>query len=274
MRVILILTDGLRPDAVTPGRMPFLHQLADEHVVALSATTVRPSTTVAALATLATGLEPETHGLLEPGLGFLRRLAQLEPLPRALARAGIRTRIVASDLPPIQRRVAPLLAAAAGVATFRCVGTQAREVAAGALDVAAGGGRQMLFVYLNDCDRAGHTHGWMSPEYLEAAVELDAAVGLLAPLAASSLLVILADHGGGGVVPTHHREPHPLNDAIPLVLAGPDVERRRRLTDPVSIVDVPPTMCHWLGVPVPDTFEGRVLTEAFARPAAPVALPA
>jgi predicted AlkP superfamily pyrophosphatase or phosphodiesterase len=29
----------------------------------------------------------------------------------------------------------------------------------------------LVFVYLNDCDQAGHAHGWMSPQYRAAAVE-------------------------------------------------------------------------------------------------------
>lgn len=266
MRAIVILTDGLRPDAVVPSRMPSLDGLAAEYTRAPHATTVRPSTTVAALATLATGLSPESHGLIEPGLGFLSRLAQLKPLARELRRAGVPSRIVANDLPSLDRRLAPVLASAAGVGGFTCGGRRARDVAGAALDLAARGERGLLFVYLNDCDRAGHAHGWMSPAYLDAAVELDTAIGLLSPLAADSLLVILADHGGGGVTPTHHREPHPLNDRIPLVLAGPRVARRHEVNRPVSILDVPPTLCQWLGVPVPESYEGRALAEALTTP--------
>ena len=121
----------------------------------------------------------------------------------------------------------------------------------------------VLFVYLNDCDRAGHAHGWMSAEYLAAAAELDAAVGVLAPLAERDLVLVLADHGGGGVTPNDHHEPHAVNDAIPLILAGPNVARGRRLTRPVSILDVPPTICAWLGLNVPPSYEGRVLRDAF-----------
>jgi arylsulfatase A-like enzyme len=56
------------------------------------------------------------------------------------------------------------------------------------------------------------------------------------------------------------------------VLAGPGVTRRHRLTQPVSILDVPPTLCHWFRIPVPSDYEGRVVAEAFAsgRPAAEV----
>jgi hypothetical protein len=264
-RVILVLTDGLRPDAITPSRMPSLTALADAHTFAGSATTVRPSTTVAALATIATGLSPETHGLIEPGLGFLQRLSRLRPVAREMARAGFPSHIVASDLTPVERSIVGVLVSAAGVGRFTCRGARAREVAATALEAAVEQEAGVLFVYLNDCDRAGHAHGWMSDEYLAAAVELDAAIGMLAHLAERDLMLVLADHGGGGVTPREHDEPHPLNDHIPLVLAGPGVARRR-VTRRVSILDVPPTLCAWLGLEVPEGYEGTALPEAFAQP--------
>lgn len=255
--------------------MPSLHSLADAFTSALCATTVRPSTTLAALATFVTGLAPETHGLTEPelGLGLVGRLAKLKPLPRTLARAGIPSRIVASELPGMQRKAVRALTAVAGVAAFTNSGRRGPQVAHAALRHAERDEPGVIFVYLNDCDRAGHAHGWMSPQYLDAAVELDAAVGLLSPLTMDSLVVVLADHGGGGVTPTNHGEPHPTNDRIPLVLAGPRVKRRRQLTQPVSILDVPPTLCHWLGVPVPDWYEGRVLSEGFVESSAVAEIP-
>jgi hypothetical protein len=244
--------------------MPSLHALAEGYARAVRATTVRPSTTVAALATLATGVSPESHGLIEPGLGFLARLGRLRPLARELGRAGFRSQIVAGELTAVERSIVWALASAAGVDRFVSRGARARDVATCALEAAADQPDGVLFVYLNDCDRAGHAHGWMSAEYLAAAAELDAAVGVLAQLAERDLVLVLADHGGGGVTPNDHHEPHAVNDDIPLVVAGPQVARRHRLTSPVSILDVPPTVCAWLGLDVPPGYEGRVLDDAFA----------
>jgi hypothetical protein len=253
--------------------MPSLDSLGSEFTLALNAKTVRPSRTVAALATLATGLAPVTHGLIEPGLGFLRRLPRLKPLARELARAGIPSRIVASELPVVERSVVRALASAAGVGAFTWAGQRARDVARAALDLATAGEEGVIFVYLNDADCAGHADGWMSTAYLNAAIELDRAVGLLSPLTDDSLLLVFADHGGGGVTATDHHEPHAVNDAIPLVLAGPGVTRRHQLTRPVSILDVPPTVCRWFGVTPPDCYEGRALDEAFTNEVLPAGVP-
>lgn len=73
-RVVLILVDGLRPDVVKPDLMPRLWALSREYTRADLARTIRPSVTVAALASLATGVRPDTHRLTEPGLGFLPAL--------------------------------------------------------------------------------------------------------------------------------------------------------------------------------------------------------
>jgi hypothetical protein len=112
--VIQVLADGLRPDAVTPSRMPSLDGLADAYTLALHATTVRPSATVAALATVATDLAPASHGLIDPGLRFLPRLTGLRPLAAELTRSGIPTRVVTGELGPLERSVVSTLVTAAG----------------------------------------------------------------------------------------------------------------------------------------------------------------
>ncbi len=110
----------------------------------------------------------------------------------------------------------------------------------------------------------------MSPQYRAAAVEIDAAIGVLADLTEHTLLIVMADHGGGGVTKHDHAEPHPINDHIPLILAGPAVTRRHQLTRQVSLLDIPPTLLWWFGLDVPVCYEGRVLTQAFTRTAQPV----
>jgi len=110
----------------------------------------------------------------------------------------------------------------------------------------------------------------MSPQYRAAAVEVDAAIGVLADLTEHALLIVMADHGGGGGVSTHdHAEPHLINEHIPLILAGPDVTRRHQLTRQVSLLDVPPTLLWWFRLDVPVCYEGRVLTQAFRPTAQP-----
>lgn len=264
-RVVLVLADGLRPDVVTRSYMPSLHALRRAYVWAAAARTVRPSVTVAALASLATGVGPETHGLTEPGLGFLPHLHRLRPLGSYLARYGQRTIVVGPDMGIASRTIAATLLRAAGVDQLIAGGQTARGMAQAALRSLESVDRGLAILYLADCDGAGHAHGWMSAPYLEAAARVDAAIGELAYLRSQDLLIVVADHGGGGVEPHDHDLPHPVNDHIPLILAGPHLHRHSVLPGPVSILDVPPTILWATGVPIPKEYEGRVLVEAFAR---------
>jgi hypothetical protein len=243
--------------------MPSLDALGSRFTLALHASTVRPSATVAALASLATGVGPQTHRLVEPGLRFLPRLGSLRPVARELARAGIATDIVSGELGPTALPVAWALAAAAGTRRLTGAGRRARQIAGAAHRLLERREQRLLFVYLADCDQAGHAHGWMSQPYLEAAAEVDAAIGTLAAWTEDAVFIVTADHGGGGVIANEHDRPHPTNDHIPLVLAGPGVTHRHRLTRAISILDIPATVLWRFGLPVPECYEGRPLTEAF-----------
>jgi predicted AlkP superfamily pyrophosphatase or phosphodiesterase len=273
-RLVIVLADGLRPDAVSPTVMPSLDGLGRMYTLARRARTVRPSATVAALASLATGVGPDTHRLIEPGLEFLPRLRSIRPVSRVLARAGFPTDIVTADLGPAELPVAWALASTVGVRRLVAKGTRAWETAAAAQRLLSQREDGLLFVYLPDCDRAGHAHGWMSEEYLEAAGQVDAGLGLLSGWTDEAVFIITADHGGGGVTANEHHEPHHVNDHIPLIVAGPGVTRRHQLTRTISLLDIPATVLWWFGVPAPDEYEGRPLAEAFARVSDPAPVPA
>lgn len=247
---------------MTPTLAPRLARLARNGASAASARTVRPSVTVAALTSLATGVGPQTHGLVQPGLGFLTRLGLVRPLGRELTRNGVPVVVASGPLATVSRSIAWALAAYAGVSRLVCAEREARTIADLALDEWAALTDGLLFVYLNDCDLAGHAEGWMSPAYLAAVAAVDAAAGRMVEQAGDALVIVLADHGGGGVSPKDHDAPHPTNDAIPLILSGPSV-RCASLGDDVSLLDVPATLLHWFGVPIPANYEGRVLEEAF-----------
>ena len=270
-KAVLLVIDGLRPDAIGPETMPTLSELRERFWSAAGAETVRPSVTVAALSSLATGVNPSTHGLIQPGLASLGALRSVQPLPQHLHRRA--TTVVTGDLPGSALLVARTLLGLAGVGRVETSGATPAEVAAGGLRAVDRSGDGLTIIYLNDTDRAGHAHGWMSASYLEAAARADGAVALLAELAEREemLLVVTADHGGGGVAPNDHDAPHPVNDAIPLILAGPAIRRGARSNRAAALLDIPPTILHALGVPIPPAYEGRVLAEAFQKEAALVA---
>jgi len=270
-RVVLLVIDGLRPDAVSPALMPTLATLAASGWSS-EGRTIRPSITIAALASLATGVLPERHGLVDARLPSLQQLSGLRPLPLVLKRHGHRTRIVAGPLPTPHRGLGRTLLGLAGVDSLVSAPPRPRELALAAERERFRREAAFTVVYVNNCDQVGHRQGWMSPAYLDAARAADEAVGVLADGILgdeAALLLVTADHGGGGVAPTDHDLPHPANDAIPIVAAGIRVLAGRGHGS-ASLLDLPPTILRALGVPIPKEYAGRAL-HLLAEDAAAVA---
>ena len=197
----------------------------------------------------------------------------LTPVPRALAAAGLPTSSFVRTLPWVFRGLARRIARHLGVATARFTGSCCREILFAAWDHLAHQDRGLILMHWPDADTAGHADGWMSPAYERAAFRLDQALGLLAALVhlehdPATLLIALADHGGGGADAHGHASDHPLDRTIPLLLAGRAVIGSE--LDAPSLLDVPPTVLWALGVPVPESYPGRPLVEAFTAPAVAV----
>jgi arylsulfatase A-like enzyme len=263
-KVGLVILDGLRPDAVTPERMPVLSRLLERGWRAPAALTVRPSITIAALTSIATGVSPERHQIVDPGVGNLGRVRGLRPLPRELGQHGVRTSVITAPLPGPSRwlvgallrlggahHLASLNASPAGMIDRAVVRLQER------------GSREFVVSYINDTDLAGHAWGWMSAAYLHAARTIDSALDQLEPLLddPETLLLLTADHGGGGVLPHDHDHPHPVNDAIPIMMLGARTAPAASDGSRAHLLDLPATILHAFGVPVPSCYEGRILHE-------------
>jgi predicted AlkP superfamily pyrophosphatase or phosphodiesterase len=266
-RVVLVVLDGLRPDAVDAFDLRNLRRLARAGAFTPAARTVAPSVTAAATASLFTGVHPERHGIQCDRFGLPRGVGGLDLLTRTLAQAGHLTAAFAARVPWRWRWLARQLARAAGVQRVGLRGADAAGILADAAPTLRERRPGLVFLHWPDADRAGHAHGWMSPEYGAAARALDGALGELAGLAGvpadpGTLLIALADHGGGGLLRDDHDSDHPADRTIPILLAGGGAAPCRLRPD-AHLVDVPATVLWALGVPVPASFAGRPLAEAF-----------
>lgn len=270
-RVILVVLDGLRPDAIDTFGLEHLQRLMATGAWTRSASTVSPSVTAAAMGSLVSGASPAVHGLRSDRFHLPVPTGRVDPLPRVLADHGMGTSAFVRELPLLFRPLGGRIARLAGVGDARFAGTDAPSILLGARGTLRARRPGLVLLHWPDADRAGHAHGWMSREYGEAARRLDATLGLLVALAdlcnePSTLLVALADHGGGGAKPDDHDSAHPLDRTIPICFAGAAV-RPGELAAHATLLDVPATICWALGVPVPASYPGRVLLEAFGHPA-------
>lgn len=265
-RAILVVLDGLRPDAIDAFDLSNIRRLMQVCASTMTARTVSPSLTWPAITSMLTGVTPETHGILADSAQIPRPRAKLWPLPTLLKKAGYPTSAFVSEIPPLYRPIAGHLARSVGFEETSFRGKSALEVLFAARNALWRQRRGLIFLHWADADAAGHRYGWMSREYGEAARRLDEALGSLVLTFElmrdrGTLLVALADHGGGGIVDNHHDGSHPLNTTIPMMLAGGSVHRAT--LEDAQLIDVPTTIAWALGVTPPSAYRGRVLSEAF-----------
>lgn len=271
-RVITVVLDGLRPDAIELFDLTHVRLLVARSASTLDATTVVPSLTVAAMTSLMTGVSPATHGLMSDRVFIPRPKPGIIALPEYLSRVAIPSRAFMGGVPAIFRGVANRIARRLGLTALHLVGDNAAEILDEARITLTTQQRGLVVLHWPDADRAGHDHGWMSPAYAEGCRRLDASLGSLMSIVEhdpSTLLIALADHGGGGRTPRDHESNHPLDCTIPLMLHGENVVPGQ--LGRCGLIDVPPTILFALGLDVPKCFDGRVLSEAFERQYAPAA---
>lgn len=233
--LVMVLVDGLGWQMLREraGHTPNLRRLlADSDYLH----TCAPSTTAAALTTLATGVYPGAHAMV----GYAVR----DPLLRGHLGAGhvpgpgdvfdLITFKNSSHDPLTWQSVPTLIERANAKANAGC-GPQLGAVSIGRSKFAGSGlslaawrgfkhigvdaldqrpyqayraikeGAKLVYLYVGELDHAGHNHGWHSDKWLEALEALDAMVGqLFRRLPAGTRIVLTADHG---MVDTdrHHR---------------------------------------------------------------------
>lgn len=267
-RVTIVVLDGLRPDAIEQCTLFTVARLARRGASTLRATTVTPSVTAAAMATLLTGAAPERHGVQSDRFALPRSRGLVHPWARLLSAHRLETTVLLARIPAIYAPVARGFAALLGVTDTRFAGTSCAAIAADTARVLRRQPTGVILAHLPDADRAGHAHGWMSDPYAEAARALDEALARIAHEIdlddPAELLIACADHGGGGAHAQSHDSHHHADTTIPVVLAGGAV-RPGDLGPDVAFADLPATLLWSFGVPIPATYAGRPLLHAFAR---------
>ena len=251
MKVMLILCDGTRPDAIRDH--PLTDLLRREGTWSLDARTVFPPVTLPCHMSLFHSVEPGRHGVTTNVFS-----PQVRPVPglfEQLARRGLRCAMYYNwaELRDLAR---PGSLARSEYVSDIVYGSEAatRETFARALEALRGGGMDFAFVYLGWPDGAGHAFGWGSPEYGRAVRESwDMAGALVEALRGEYTILLTADHGG-------HDRTHgldiPEDMTIPLFCLGPDLPAGREAAG-LSILDVAPTIARLLGAEIPREWEGK-----------------
>lgn len=261
-RLILVMLDGCRGDALDVAPTPTFDRMRREGAWTLHAQSVMPSVTLPCHTSIFHSQMPEDHGVLSnlwtPNSGLAPSLIS------AVSDAGYDTAAFYTweqlrDLAPPGKldRV-----------YFRRLSYEAfDELSATAIETIVQLQPTLSFVYLEAPDAYGHLFGWMSARYLEAVTKVDEVVGcLIDALTASgdideTLILVMADHGGHGRT---HGTDSPEDMNVPWILWGPGVRPGEVTNERVRLIDVAPTILYALGIPQPTAWRGRVIESAFA----------
>lgn len=208
-RAVVVLVDGLGDELLTryAGYAPTLRS-ARANTGSTVLDTVFPTTTAAALTSLATGLPPAVTGMVgydsfDPaGRRVVNQLGgwpgdldpeAWQPNPTWLQTLAQRRSVITVSRPKF--RSSALTRAGLRGGEFVEAKTPTARVSL-TLQALREHRDALVYLYWDDLDKAGHQHGTASQQWAEALEELDSSLRRLAGrLPADTLLLLTADHG-------------------------------------------------------------------------------
>lgn len=252
-KVILILIDGMRPDAIE--NIPTVKKLMSKASYTMEATTVMPSVTLPCHMSLFHSVDPSRHGIttnvyspqVRPVSGLCEVLLQnkkkcaffynWEAL-RDLSRPDSLT------------------------FSYFCKGgdigyDKANNIVTdAAIEYLSKNQVDFTFLYMGYTDSVGHKYGWMSKEYISAINNSwDNIDRIINSLDDDYTIIITSDHGGHDRI---HGTDTKEDMIIPLIIVGKDF-KSNTIIPRANIKDIAPTIVKVLGV-IPDKeWEGRCL---------------
>lgn len=253
MKVLLILTDGMRPDAIQNN--PTVQYLKKNGTFCLNAQTVMPSVTLPAHMSLFHSVDPSRHGITTNV--YAPQVRPISGLFEQLAKKGLKCAMFYNweELRDVSR---PGSLCRSVFVSQEKMGIEAatKETFHTAKTMLKGSDIDFAFVYFGWSDEAGHANGWMSPEYLHAVNEsCDMAGELIKTLGQDYTIILTADHGG-------HERMHgtnlPEDMRIPLFFLGKPFVPGKELSG-ASIKDIAPTIASLLQAEIPSEWEGKII---------------
>ena len=256
-KAVMILCDGMRPDAMLQCGNPYVTELLNESKYTLEARTVWPSVTLPCHMSLFHSVDPERHGTTDNV--YMRQVRPIRGLIDKLAKCKKKNGMFYSweelrDVCRFDRLDESYMY------SLHNHGYDYRDVDKTVTDRAIEyiGRRKPDFVFLYLCgpDDIGHGSGWMSQDYLDSiSFDFDQIKRVRESLTDDYFTVVLADHGGHG---RSHGSTDPEDMTIPVIFTGKDFAPGKFEGD-VNIKDIAPTVAKLLEVENEPEWEGRFL---------------
>ena len=253
MKVLLILVDGMRPDAIRG--MQTVQRLMEKGSYTLEAKTVLPSVTLPCHVSLFHSVTPQRHGTTTNTY-----MPQVRPIRGLYEVLGAQKKACAmfynwEQLRDVSRP---------GSLTHSCFFSGAKmgfkESCDATVDAAisylCNNDTDFSFLYFCYPDEMGHKYGWMSPEYMKAIEEsMEHIERVLEKLGDEYTIILTADHGGHDRT---HGSDMPEDITIPMFALGKDFIPGHVFPS-ATLLDIAPTITKLLGVEADEEWEGRPL---------------
>jgi len=251
-KIVLILVDGMRPDGMMECGHAFPAEFLKKSSYTLKAQTVIPSVTLPCHMSLFHSVDPDRHGTMTNT--YAQQVRPIKGMFDQFDKHGKKCAFFYTweELRDLSRP--DHLHTAVCVNQHKQEGTD-RKITDIALQYIEKERPDFTFVYLGETDeRGGHSHGWMSPEYMECLrTAWDCIERIYNELPEGYTMIVTADHGGHART---HGTTMPEDMTTPMIFNGPRFEAGKELFD-VSIKDVAVTAAKLLEVPAADEWEGK-----------------
>lgn len=247
---ILIMIDGLRPDARLHCNLPNFEALRARSAWSLGAQSVMPCITLPCHTSIFHSVPPSRHGITQ---NLWQPMAR--PVPGLFDVAKAANKICASiyNWEPLRDLGRPEALDFAWYQNLTYQHDGDDILTDAALEHLARRMPDFAFIYLGTVDTAGHYYGWMSEGYLAQAERVDGNLGrILAALPKDAHVLLQADHGGHD---RNHGENVPEDMTIPWMVAGPKVTPGE-ISEQVTLLDTAPTLATLMGLTIPRDWEG------------------
>ncbi len=254
MKTLLILADGMRPDAI--ANLEKVQKTKKISSYTLSATTVFPSVTLPCHMSLFHSVEPSRHGTTTNT--YAPQVRPVKGLAEVLKGAGKKNATFYSweELKDITRP-------ASLVQSYYCDFPENNRILTDfALQNMQNQKCDFIFLYYHSPDTIGHKYGWMTQEYLD---EVKAVWEIIDEVIEKTPdeynIVITADHGGHDRI---HGENIPEDMLIPLFFIGKDIKQDYEIKS-ANIIDIAPTITELMNIPPDEDWEGKSLLNEITK---------
>ena len=254
-KVLLILSDGMRPESLDACAHPFIAKMKAAGAYTPCAQTVMPSVTLPCHMSLFHSVPPDRHGILTNT--YTPQVRPINGLCEQLRLAG-KTCGLFYNWGELRDLAKPGSVARGCFISGRIYTYEkANEiVTAEAVRFVNAAAPHFVFLYLGHTDEAGHAYGWMSDEYIKAVYSSwDLIEKAVTSIPDGYAVIITSDHGG-------HDRSHGLNIpedmTIPLFIKSKSVTAGSELKD-ASILDIAPTVTKLLGAAPAEEWEDKPL---------------